>query len=214
MRSVLWFVLYVGCSSKGSVTLELDSAGNIQNQPSAEPSSTPTEEPSSNPATEPSSSPATEPSSNPATEPSTEPPNYNKTWVGARNIVFPVSNFCTTVQEESGFEITAEASTQLYFGVCPDCTEIYQVTFSPDVICNGYVYFGTETIFGLDVQSNQIDLYYFYQQNNGDIFSVKVAEAFPSSSIAGGWSYSFEGEYPYGGTNYPYSIEGTFSLIP
>ena len=85
------------------------------------------------------------------------------------------------------------------------------MTFDPDYICGNTVYLGTETIFGLDVQEGQIDLYYFYIDEQEEFYSIKTAEATLSNQS---WEYVFEDSYQYGRTEYPYSVTGTFSLIP
>ena len=207
MRNLSLLFLF-GCNATGSVSLKADTAEAVE--PSGEPTAEPAGEPSSQPSSEPSGEPSSQPTSEPTSEPTTEPVNNNKTWEGVREIDFPVNNYCTETQNEYGFEITAEASAEVYFDACPNCTELYQVTFDPAYICGVTVYFGTETIFGLSVENNQAELYYFYQYTNGDIFSEKVATATPNN---GSWEYDFEGSYAYGRTEYPYTATGSFQLI-
>ena len=79
----------------------------------------------------------------------------------------------------------------------------------PAVICYETVEFASETIYGLNVQENQADLYYFYQYNNGEIYSVQMASATLNNDT---WEYVYESVYDYFGTEYPYSNTGTFSL--
>lgn len=208
MLSLLFFL---SCSSSGSIQIKADT-GVTSMEPTIEPSA----EPSANPqedsgVAEPSSQPTTEPSGEPTAEPTNEPINTNKTWEGSRIIDFPVNNYCTETQNESGFEITAEPSEQIFFDACPQCTELYRVTFDPSYICGITVYLGTERTFGLDVQDEQIDLYYFYIDQDEYLFSVKMAEA---SFSNGSWNYLFEDEYAYSRTEYPYTATGSFTLIP
>ena len=199
------FLLSVwGCSSSGNVTLKPDTASRVE--ASAEPTSEPTGEPTSEPGGEPSSQPDDEPTS----EPTSEPVNTNKTWEGSREIDFPVNDYCTETQNESGFEITSESSSQVYLDACPDCNQMYRVDIDPSVICYETVEFGSQTIYGLDVQGEQADLYYFYQYSNGEIFSVKMAVATRSNDS---WEYQFENIYDYFGTEYPYTSTGSFRLI-
>ena len=215
MRNLL-LVLLVGCNATGNVDLKVDTAaseepsGEPTTEPSGEPSAQPSEEPSGEPTSEPSGEPTAEPSGEPSGEPTSEPVSTNKTWEGSREIDFPVNNYCTETQNESGFEITAESSSQVYFDACPNCNQMYQVTFDPAYICGVTVYFGTETIFGLNLESDQAELYYFYQYNNGEIFSEKVATAIP---VNGSWEYDFESSYAYGRTEFPYTATGSFRLI-
>ena len=168
----LFFIFLVGCNATGSTSLKADTtepSGEPTAEPAGEPSTQPSTEPSGEPSGEPTSEPTSEPSGEPTSEPTSEPVNTNKTWEGSRVIDFPINNYCTETQNEYGFEITAEASSEIYFDACPNCNQIYQVTFDPAYICGVTVYFGTETIFGLNVENNEAELYYFYQYSDGEI---------------------------------------------
>lgn len=198
MKQHIFFLLIcVGCSSSGTAVID-DGKTELDVEDFVEPSDS---EPSDN---EPSDN---EPSNDgPSDEP--DPPPEDKTWTGERVIDFPTNSYCTETQDESGEEITRTSEGSEYVDACPDCSEIYRVSLSPEVICYDTVTFGSERIVGLLPSGGGITLVYFYQ-NGGNVGYYQVAELSGSGSQ---WSYSYQADYEYYYTTYPYTVDGSFVI--
>jgi len=212
-------LLLCACSSSGSVIVEKDPEPSsditveASSQPTSDPTSEPSGEPSGEPSNDPTSEPSGEPANDPSTEPSSEPENNNKTWEGSREVNFPQGDYCTETQNETGTEVTLDdtGDYQGFFDACTDCDEFYRVTFDPSDICGGTVSFGSEVMFGLKIAQESIRVFYFYSDSQGEIYSE---EAFQATESGVGWDYEFSGQYSYFGTDYPYTITGSFSRTP
>ena len=207
-------LLLCACSSSGSVIVEKDPepSSELTVEASSQPTSDPTSEPSGEPSNAPTSEPSGEPANDPSTEPSSEPENNNKTWEGSREVNFPQGDYCTETQNETGIEVTLDdtGEYQDFFDACEDCDEFYRVTFDPADICPDDVSFGEEVMFGLEIEGEQINVYYFYSDGQS-IYSEEIYQATKDGSA---WVYEFSGQYSYFGTEYPYTITGEFSLMP
>ena len=221
-KNLLFLVICIGCNASGKAVIE-DSEPALDVDDFVEPSdSEPADnepadnepadnEPSNNePAdNEPSDN---EPSNNePANdEPSDEPdpPPSDKTWTGERIVDFPTNNYCTETQYESGAEVTNDPAGAEFVQACPDCSEVYQITLSPEVICYNTVTFGSERFVGLLPSGGNITLVFFYR-NSGNVDYYEVATLSGSGST---WSYTYQADYEYYYTTYPYTVDGSFVI--
>ncbi|MEC7985649.1 MAG: hypothetical protein VX278_10835 [Myxococcota bacterium] len=194
MKYILFLVI-VGCNASGRVVI-----GDKDVEPTAEPSTDTAGEPSEEP---------NEPTNEP--EPTDEPPpevESNKEWSGTRIVTFPLNDYCVDSLSETGIEITRDESALPYKARCETCREFYLLSLDPVLLCYETVTFGESVVVGIEDGFAGVSLYVFSTANNGD---VGVERTVLLDADGDGWKYSFDAEYDYFGTLYPYIVEGEFT---
>ena len=118
-------------------------------------------------------------------------------------IEFPVGQYCSEGYSGSGFLLSDPAEIYDYQTICPSCAYFFSMANSTSHICNHTVTLGSTTILGIDVSNSpQITLW----------INTPTEEQISSVFENGQFDINHEAEFIYGGTIYPYSIDGTITV--
>jgi hypothetical protein len=201
MRSILLpCALWMGCSPSGSTTL--DKAPRIQDGTSDSDTGT-TDSAGDTGQVEGGDSGSGDGTGEDGTGGGDPPGSEGKIWTGSRYVVFP--EYCDDMLTEEGQQLSGGDAAD-YFDRCPTCTEIYELSVSPEIICLDQVPVATTTYRGLEyIEDGRVLIHGFSLDEEENLESYPIAEAVPDED---GWNYSYEGYLQ----SYIYYVDGEMQL--